>query len=134
MALHWKLPALAVLIAAAGAGAWMEYRRVAQPVLRTSVGNPIYTIADRSLGETLAAGRPAVKLGPMFYGLYPGGFAFRTPEEARAYLEQRKLDPMRWRVYELAGDFATDVRAGGRRAHLATSLLAVREVPPAREP
>jgi hypothetical protein len=123
-----------LLAAVAAAGAWSEYRRASQPVVRTATSDPIYTIADRGIGEALAAGHPAVKLGPMFYGLYPGGFAFRTPEEARAYLEQRKLDPMRWRVYQLAGDFATDVRAGGRRAHLAHSLLAVREVPVVREP
>lgn len=123
-----KHAALGVMLGVLGAGVTAEYQRAAQPLLREPGPNPIYTIGDRALGAGLAAGSRAVKLGPMFYGLYPGGFAFRTPQEARAYLAQKRLDTARWRVYELAGDFAMDVVVRGQRTHIAHSLVVVREV------
>jgi hypothetical protein len=126
--MNWKHAALGVMLGVVGIGVLAEYQRAAQPALREPSANPIYTIGDRGLGANLSAGKRPVKLGPMFYGLYPGGFAFRTPEEARAYLAEKKLDSAKWRVYELAGDFAADAVTRGRRTHIAHSLPVVREV------
>ncbi len=126
--MNWKHAALGVMLGMLGVGVMAEYQRAAQPVLREPGPNPIYTIGDRALGAGLAGGKRPIKLGPMFRGLYPGGFAFRTPQEARAYLAEKRLDPAKWRVYELAGDFAVDVIARGQRMHIAHSLPVVREV------
>lgn len=126
--MNWRHVALGVMLGVLGVGVMAEYQRAAQPVLREPGANPIYTIGDRGLGAGLSAGKRPVKLGPMFRGLYPGGFAFRTADEARAYLAEKKLDTAKWRVYELAGDFALDVIARGRRTHIAHSLAVVREV------
>lgn len=126
--MNWKHAALGVMLGVVGVGVLAEYQRAARPVLREPGANPIYTIADRALGANLSEGRRVVKFGPMFHGLYPGGFAFRTPEEARAYLAEKRLDLAKWRVYELAGDFAVDVVTRGHRTHIAHSLPVVREV------
>lgn len=126
--MNWKYAALGVTLGVVGIGALVEYQRAAQPALREPTANPIYTIGDRGLGASLSVGKRPVKLGPMFYGLYPGGFAFRTPEEARAYLAEKRLDSAKWRVYELAGDYPADVVMRGQRMHIAHSLPVVREV------
>jgi hypothetical protein len=125
---NWGQVAIGVMALALGGVVYSEYQRVAQPSVRDTVANPIYTIGNRDFSVGLAAGRRMVKYGPMFLGLYPGGFAFRAPDDARQYLDDRKLDRDRWRIYELAGDFDADTRARGRHQHITRTLLVVREV------
>lgn len=124
---QWQRVVAAILAVALGFGVLLEYRRVLVPTSRDVVVHPIYTVGDRGMLRELATGKRVVKFGPMFFGLYPGGFAFRAPEDARDYLNARRLDTNKWRVYELAGEFDKDSYLHGARNHISKTLVVVRE-------
>jgi hypothetical protein len=104
-----------------------EVARAAKPTLRQDPAHPLYTIGERtSYSAALADKTRVLKFGPMFWGLYPGGLAFETPQKARDYLRENDWDAARWSVYRLSGDYALDTAQG----HITRSLLVVSEAQP----
>lgn len=87
-----------------------EFLRNAEPWKRTNAAMPLYTVGDPALSLTLASGQQAVRLGPLFWGLVDGAPAFATVPEAKAWLADNPQ--LKWRVYELAGDYGLDSEDG----------------------
>lgn len=114
---------------------WLGVKDALGPVQRTKVDQLIVTIGDASYQEALKQGKHVVKFGPMFWGLYPGGLAFSSTNEALEFARgnQNVLDEFSsgWAVYELSGDLAEDTYVKGNQRYLNKSLLVVKKV---REP
>lgn len=118
-----SLAALASLTLIAGLGAY-EFQRNAAPIVRDVVSAPIYTIGEvEGYNGALASGKNVVKFGPMFFGLYPGGLAFKNAENARSYIKDKRLDEKVWSVYSLSGDYDLDALDG----YINKSLLVQKE-------
>ncbi|MBO9403074.1 hypothetical protein J7412_19780 [Shimia sp. R9_3] len=100
-----------------------EIRPAMTPVMRTSPETPVFTIGERaSYTPALEAGKSVVKFGPLLFGLYPGGLAFASPQEAEDHMRSHNWDRAKWAIYELSGDYAQDTANG----HLTNSLLVVK--------
>jgi hypothetical protein len=113
-----------VILCLAGFVAY-ELLRATNVTIRENPTNPLYTIGERqAYSPALANGTSVLKFGPMFFGLYPGGLAFASPQDARDYLRVNGWEPDRWSVYRLSGDFLEDSSDG----YLTTSLLVLEEV------
>ena len=112
-----------VLIGAAALGVH-TFRTVTVPTVRDDVANPIYTIGERATySAALNSGADVLKFGPMVFGLYPGGMAFASAQDARDYLREHGWSPDRWSVYKLSGDFVRDSTKG----HITSSMLVIEE-------
>lgn len=101
-----------MLTFAAGALYLLELRPAMTPLVRSAPVDPIYTIGDNTYATALSEGRSVVKFGPLLFGLYPGGLAFASPDEAATYLLAQNLDPKAWRIYALSGSYGADSAEG----------------------
>lgn len=107
------ITSLLLVIAGAGGLAAYEFQRNGTPVIRKDTTTPLYTIGEvEGYGRALSAGHHVVKFGPMFFGLYPGGLAFRSPEEAASYLKNNGWDTRKWSIYLTSGDYKLDATDG----------------------
>lgn len=103
---------MVVLVALGGFGAY-EIQRKATPLVRNAVTLPIYTIGEtKGYGQALSSGKHVVKFGPMFWGIYPGGLAFKNADATHAYMVKKGLDRNNWSVFVLSGDYALDATKG----------------------
>ncbi|WP_448215697.1 hypothetical protein [Endozoicomonas sp. 2B-B] len=118
---------LLILIIAIAAIVWFGVMDSITPLVREDITHPIFTIGDASYQSALSEGKNIIKFGPMFWGLYPGGLAFKSAREATAFMQnnQSELDKFAsgWAVYELTGDFEMDTHSSGQHRYLNQSLL-----------
>ncbi len=108
---------------------WFGARDCFSPMNRENVQLPIYTIGDSGYGTALQEGKNIVKFGPAFWGLYPGGLAFKDVLSAEKYMKGNRqlLDKFSegWAVYRLSGDFTLDTYVRGEGYYINRSLLVV---------
>ena len=104
--------------------AFIEFGRKSTPIERHNISTPIYTIGDKTYDLALNDKKTVVKFGPMFMGLYSGGLAFSSPEEAKKYMFENNWDKNKWDIYLLSGDYDIDVTNG----HINKSLMVVSKV------
>ncbi|MCG7588186.1 hypothetical protein, partial [Photobacterium sp. OFAV2-7] len=93
------------------------------------------TVIYKDLGsyaESIAQNKKVVKFGPAFWGIYPGGIAFREAKEAEEYIDNNKelLNEFSagWAIYQLSGDFALDTKKKGDSHYINKSILVVKSV------
>lgn len=102
------------------------------PLKRSNIKTPIYTIGDVSYLESIKEGKSVVKFGPLFWGLYPGGLAFNSPEQAKKYLSDHKEAfysiSDQWMIFELSGDYDLDTYSKENTVFTNKSLLATKLV------
>lgn len=112
---------------------WSGVKDSLSPTIRGEITMPIYTLGDGNYGKALAEEKKIVKFGPMFWGLYPGGLAFASVEDAKAYLAANAAEfnslSKDWQVYRLSGDFLLDTRKEGDLSYLNKSLLVLAPAP-----
>lgn len=84
------------------------------PLNRKVISHKIYTIGDKNYKKALEEGKSIVKFGELFWGLYPGGLAFKNEEKAKQYILKNKslLDKFSsgWAIFELSGDYLLDTK------------------------
>ncbi|WP_422473773.1 hypothetical protein [Endozoicomonas sp. ALB032] len=123
---------LIILTAVLAAIVWFGVMDSFSPLAREDITHPVFTIGDASYQSALSEGKNIIKFGPMFWGLYPGGLAFKSAREATAFMQnnQSELDKFAsgWAVYELTGDFEMDTHSSGQHRYLNQSLLVRRRV------
>lgn len=122
-----------IVLVVLGITIWLGIKDAFTPEVRSTIQKPIYTIGDLNYDNALQEGKQVVKFGEMLWGLYPGGLAFRTPQEAKMFVEKNrqllKQFSSGWAVYELSGDFELDVKPLAETPHyLKNSLLVVKKV------
>lgn len=108
--------------------ATMEFRMAANATVRHNIEEPIYTIERKDCSKALSSGKHVLKLGPMFWGLYPAGMAFKTPEDARKYMKKKDMNTQKWEVYRLSGDYRLDVSKQSDAHHINKSLMIIERV------
>jgi hypothetical protein len=106
----------------------MEFRRTAEATVRNTIAEPIYTIAHKDYSVAVSEGKHVVKLGPMFWGLYPGAIAFKTPEDAAAYMTKKEMNGKELAVYRLSGNYELDVSREGEPHRINKSLMMVEKL------
>ncbi len=107
--------------------ATLEFRRAANATVRGNIAEPVYTVSHKRCSKALSSGKHVIKLGPMFWGLYRASVAFKTPEDARDYMQEQGLNDREWGVYRLSGDYKLDVDQEGD-VHFINKPLMVIEV------
>ena len=100
----------------------------ANATVRSYIEEPIYTIEHKDCSKALSSGKHVLKLGPMFWGLYPAGMAFKTPEDAREYMKKKEINTEEWGVYRLSGDYRLDVNEQSNTHHINKSLMIIEKV------
>ncbi|MGS2722471.1 hypothetical protein ACVBEJ_01920 [Porticoccus sp. GXU_MW_L64] len=109
---------------------WLGVKDAFNPIQRSEINSPIFTIGDLSYQKALSEGKGVVKFGPLFWGLYPGGIAFSNPGEAQDFIlgNQELLDSFSsgWAIYELSGDMSLDTYRDGENRYINKSLLVIR--------
>ena len=106
----------------------VELHRTADATIRSSVEEPIYAIGDKDFSVALSKGKRVIKLGPMFWGLYPGGIAFKTPAAALAYMKKKEMNRIKLAVYRLSGNYELDVNQEGELHHIDKSLMFIEKL------
>jgi hypothetical protein len=106
----------------------VEFGKVADATIRSSIEDPVYTIADKDFSAALSKGKHVIKLGPMFWGLYPGAIVFKTPEDALEYMQEKEMNTEGFSVYRLSGNYESDVNQGGSVHRINKSLMIVEKV------
>ncbi|WP_252177155.1 hypothetical protein [Endozoicomonas sp. 4G] len=118
---------LILLVIILAVSVWFGVKDSFAPLVRNAITHPIFTIGDASYQNSLSEGKSIIKFGPLFWGLYPGGLAFKSTREAIAFMQnnQNMLDKFSsgWAVYQLSGDFQRDTYPSGQRHYLKHSLL-----------
>ena len=118
------------VLVTAGIG-WLGVKDALTPIERKNTAHPIYTIGDVNYQTALKSETSILKFGKMFWGLYPGGLAFESPEAAISYMESNEhiLEKFSsgWAVYELSGDYNLDTHGSSPR-YLNNSMLVIRSV------
>jgi hypothetical protein len=112
-----------LLVAAA-----MEFHTAANATVRNGIKEPVYTIAHKDCSAALSSGKHVIKLGPMFWGLFPAGVAFETAEDAWEYMIEKEMDNEKWGVYRLSGDYGLDVNHQARVHRINKSLMVIEDV------
>ena len=106
------------------------------PFERKVIDQPIYTIGDSSYKDAIGRGQNVVKLGPVLWGLYKGGLAFSTAEEAQQFYHKNRADFQDldddWFIIELSGDFVQDAYLDNNQYYIKHSLLVLNVVRPAK--
>lgn len=109
---------------------WFGIKDSVSPMQRREINQSIFTIGDANYQQALNEGKSIVEFGKMFWGLYPGGLAFSTPDKAQSFIYTNKdeLDKFSsgWAIYELSGDFVLDTEEVGELRYLNKSLIIVR--------
>ena len=121
-------PLLTILMASLLFFVAVELHRTADATIRSSVEKPIYAIGDKDFSVALSKGKGVIKLGPMFWGLYPGGIAFKTPAAALAYMKKKEMNREKLAVYRLSGNYELDVNQEGEVHHINKSLLFIEKL------
>jgi hypothetical protein len=121
-------PLLTILIASLLFFVAVELHRTADATIRSSVEEAIYTIADKDFSVALSKGKSVIKLGPMLWGLYPGGVAFKTPAAAVEYIKKKEMNREKLSVYRLSGDYESDVIQEGELHYIDKSLMLTEKV------
>lgn len=102
------------------------------PLDRKIIEHKIYTIGDKNYEKALKEGKSIVKFGQLFWGLYPGGLAFKNEEKAKQYILKNKnlLDRFSsgWAIFELSGDYLLDTKEIKGQRYLNKSLFIKRVV------
>ncbi len=106
----------------------MEFHTAANATVRKRVKEPIYTIARKDCSEVLSSGKHLIKLGPMFWGLFPAGEAFKTPQDAWEYIIEKGMKTKKWGVFRLSGDYGLDVNQQTKVHHINKSLMLLEKV------
>jgi hypothetical protein len=119
---------LLILMASLLFFAAIELHRTADATVRSRVEEPIYAIADKDYSVALSKGKYVIKLGPMFWGLYPGAVAFKTPEDASAYMKKKEMNEEELAVYRLSGNYESDVNQEGELHHINKSLMLIEKL------
>ncbi|UCD86878.1 MAG: hypothetical protein JSV01_03645 [Desulfobacterales bacterium] len=122
---HILVPILTALLMTCGA---MELRRTADATIRSDIDEPIYTIAPKHYSVEVTNGKRVIKLGPMFWGLYPGAVAFKKQEDALAYMKEKDMNTEELVVYRLSGDYESDVNQEGKLHRINKSLLLIEKL------
>ena len=121
----------AVVLLLSALAIWFGVKDALNPLQRTEIHQPIFTIGDANYQKALSEGKKVVKFGQMFWGLYPGGLAFSSPSEALAFARdnQNTLDKFLsgWAIYELSGDLAQDTYIKANQRYLNKSLLVLKQ-------
>ena len=121
-----------VVLLLGGGFLWFGVKDAFSVVQRTSISSPVYTIGDSSYKASLSEGKRVVKFGPMFWGIYSGGLAFESLEQAEQYAasnsEFMKSLGDDWAVYMLSGNFDEDTTRVDGQHYLNKSLLVLGEV------
>jgi negative regulator of genetic competence, sporulation and motility len=76
----------------------------------------------------LSKGKHVIKLGPMFWGLYPGAIAFKTPEDALAYMKKKEMNEEESVIYRLSGNYKSDVNQESTPHHINKSLVMIEKL------
>ena len=105
-----------------------ELRNASRITVSVSPQQPVYTVGRASDAKKIASGEQVIRYGPMFWGLYPGVPAFRTPGAARKFLEDNMMDRAEWRVYQLSGEYDLDVDEAQSPNRINKSLAVVEQV------
>lgn len=113
--------AFIVLAAAVGIG----LTSYATPTLRNSIQTPVFTIGDHNYALAMHENKKVVKFGPLPFGIYPGGIAFRDHKVAAEHLDDLGKRKDGWGVYRLSGDFQLDTYEYDGRSYINKSLLVV---------
>jgi hypothetical protein len=103
----------------------IEFHRSAGATLRRSINEPVYTIADKDYSVALSNGKKVIKLGPAFWGLYPGAIAFKTPEEALKYMKKEEMNEKHLSIYRLSGNYESDVNQESEPHRINKSLMII---------
>lgn len=106
----------------------MEFRRTAEATIRSSIDEPLYAIAGNDYSVALSKGKHVIKLGPMFWGLYPGAVAFKRPEDALAYMKNKEMNKEKLAVYRLSGSYELDVNQEGDPHRINKSLMMIEKL------
>ncbi|MCV6608963.1 MAG: hypothetical protein OIF32_12190 [Campylobacterales bacterium] len=109
---------------------WFGVKESLQPFQRENINQPIYTIGDINYQKALIRGKNIVKLGPLFFGIYPGGLAFKSKEEARNFVlgNEELLNQFSsgWAIYQLSGDFYKDSVSNNGQRYINKSLSIIK--------
>lgn len=116
-----------ILISLLLVAAAMEFHTAANATVRNGIKEPVYTIAHTNCSDALSSGKHVIKLGPMFWGLFPAGVAFETVEDAWEYMTEREMNTEKWGVYRLSGDYGLDVNQQAEVHRINKSLMVVEE-------
>jgi hypothetical protein len=117
------LIALAALVVTLGLLTSIELRRAAKITVTVSPQQAVYTVGRQQEATELRAGARVIRYGPLFWGLYPGAVAFRTPSEALKYLQGRGESLAQWQVFQLSGEYDLDVEDGREPNRINKSLV-----------
>ena len=105
-----------------------EFRKKADATIRSGIEEPIYTIANNDYSVAISKRKRVVKFGPMFWGLYPGAIAFKTPEDASAYMKKKEMNEEELAVYRLSGNYESDVNQEGEPHRINKSLIMIEKL------
>ncbi|WOG27275.1 hypothetical protein [Endozoicomonas sp. 8E] len=75
---------LIILIIVLAAIVWFGVMDSFSPLVREDITHPIFTIGDASYQSALSEGKSIIKFGPVFWGLYPGGLAFKNCQRSHS--------------------------------------------------
>jgi hypothetical protein len=100
-----------------------------KPLERSSITQAIYTIGDLNYEKSINANKKIVKLGPVFWGIYPGGLAFKNIYSAENCIKNNTelLNKFSkgWAIYQLSGDFEQDTYSKNNNYYINKSLFVV---------
>jgi hypothetical protein len=104
-----RIAASLAIMAVCGTGLLFWYQEYQQPILRSEVKEPLYTVDSSTVAKAVADGKTMVEFGPLpGSAFYAGAPAFQQPEEALVWLKSNGKYDQGWRVFELSGDFTLD--------------------------
>lgn len=124
-----RVAAILALVAGCSVGIYFWFEKYREPVVRTVVEEPLYTVGGANYSTALKEGRKVVEYGPLpGSAFYAGGLAFKQPEEALVWIKSAGKYDEGWRVFELSGDFALDTHLVRGLPYTNKTLLVSREV------
>ncbi|MFT3879529.1 MAG: hypothetical protein QM703_07710 [Gemmatales bacterium] len=93
-----RIVGVLVVVAGCGTGLYFWFERYQEPMVRTQVVEPLYTVDSSEVAQSLAAGRQVREYGPLpGSAFYPGMPAFQQPEEALVWLKSTGKYEQGWR-------------------------------------
>jgi hypothetical protein len=125
-----RIVAALVVMAGCGTGLYFWYQEYQQPVLRTEVNEPLFTVDTSAVARAVEEGKKVVEFGPLPGSAFFAGVpAFKQPEEALVWLKSTGKYDLGWRVFELSGDYALDTHLVRGLPYTNKTLQVNREVP-----
>lgn len=118
-----------ILLAGCGTGLYFWFEQYRNPVVRTEIQEPLYTVGGSDYSKALSEGRKVIEFGPLpGSAFYAGGLAFKQPEEALVWLKSTGKYDEGWRVFKLTGDFLLDTHLVRGLPYTNKTLLVSKEV------